>query len=257
MERDKLVKVFDNNAIAYDKYRPSYPNEAVEELIELSQIGTNDKLLEIGCGTGQITIDFLKRGYEVIAIEKGASLSKIAKSKVEKYGKGQIINASFEAWMPNEKFKLMISAQAFHWIDKEKGIDKTLGLLEGNGAIGLIWNVDESQETEFWRQTSRVYEKYLPLKQKRKSMEGVIREYWDYMNNRKGLKNVEIRNYKWQQRYAKDDYLGLLSTFSPQMSIEAGMRKKFFKEIESIIENNGNQVLRYYKTVLLFARKRD
>ena len=256
MNREKLIKVFDDNAISYDKYRPKYPNELVEELIELSQIKARDKILEIGCGTGQITIDFIKRGYEVIAIEKGESLSKIAENKIKEYGIGQIINSTFEEWESIEKFKLMISAQAFHWIDRERGIDKILKLLEENGSIGLIWNTDESQETEFWRQTNKVYDKYLPIKKGQKGIGEVIDESWDYIQTREELGDFERKEYKWEKVYSKEEYLGLMSTFSPQMSMESIKRKKFFKEIESIIESFDNQVLRYYKTVLLFANKR-
>lgn len=255
MERDKLVKVFDDNAVLYDKYRPRYPNDLIEELIDLSQIKVRDKILEIGCGTGQITIDFIKRGYEVIAIEKGESLSKIALNKIKKYGIGQIINSTFEEWMPIGKFKLMISAQAFHWIDKESGIDKILKILEENGSIGLIWNLDESQETEFWKQTNKVYEKYLPIKKGQRSLTETIDQNWNYINTRDELGEFERKEYKWKKLYSKEEYLGLLSTFSPHMSMETNKRVEFFKEIESIIENFDNQVLRFYKTVLLYATK--
>jgi len=257
MNRDKLVKVFNDNANSYDKYRPKYPSEVVEELIDLSQIKTKDKILEIGCGTGQITIDFIKRGYEIIAVEKGEYLSRIASNKIEKYGIGKIINSTFEEWIPSEKFKLMISAQAFHWINKKRGINKILKLLKENGSIGLIWNVDKSQETEFWKQSGKVYDKYLPKKKGQGGMEETIDEHWDYINKRKELINFEKRDYQWEKLYSKEEYLGLLSTFSPHMSMESYKREKFFKEIESIIEEMNNQVLKQYKTVLLFATKRN
>lgn len=257
MNRDKLVKVFDENANSYDKYRPKYPNELVEELIDLSQLKTTDKILEIGCGTGQITIDFIKRGYEIIAIEKGEFLSRIAKKNIKQYGIGKIINSKFEEWITTEKFKLMISAQAFHWIDKKKGIDKTINLLNDNGSIGLIWNVDKSQKTDFWKQTGEIYDRYLPKKKGQRSMEETINENWDYICNRKDLVDFEKRDYQWSKLYSKEEYLGLLNTFSPHMSMEEDEREKFFTEIESIISTMNNQVLKHYKTVLLFATKKN
>ncbi|MEM9888892.1 MAG: class I SAM-dependent methyltransferase [Bacteroidota bacterium] len=257
MNRDKLVKVFDDNANSYDKYRPKYPNEVIEELIDLSQIKAKDKILEIGCGTGQITIDFVKRGYEVVGIEKGESLSRIASNKIEKYGIGKIINSTFEDWVTSEKFKLVIAAQAFHWIDKKRGINKILRLLKDNGSIGLIWNVDKSQETEFWEQTSKVYDKYLPKKKGQGGMEETIEEHWDYIYKRKELINFGKREYQWEKVYSKEEYLGLLNTFSPHMSMELNKRERFFKEIKSIIEGLNNRVLKNYKTVLLFANKRS
>ena len=99
----------------------------------------------------------------------------------------------------------MLSAQAFHWIDKKRGINKILKLLKDNGSIGLIWNVDKSQETEFWKQSGKVYDKYLPKKQGQRGMEETIEEHWDYINNRKELINFEKRDYLWEKLYSKEE----------------------------------------------------
>ena len=257
MDRNKLVKVFDDNALLYHKYRPRYPKELIEDLIDLSQIQPADRLLEIGCGTGQITQDFVKRGYDVIAIEKGAALARIAAQNIEPFGTGTIINSTFEEWQSEDTFKLMLSAQAFHWIDKEMGITKVLNRLEQGASIGLIWNMDQSQETEFWKETNEVYEKNLPKKQGQNSMEDMIQEYWTYIKSRTELAGFERKEYAWEKLYSKEDYLGLLRTFSPHMSLEERKRNQFFSAIEAIIARHDNQVKRYYTTVLLFARKQN
>lgn len=255
MDKDKLISVFDVNAKSYDKYRPRYPSEVAKDLIELSQIKAKDKILEIGCGTGQITIDFLKKGYDVVAIEKGVALSKLASKNIEQYDRGQIINSTFEEWISQKKYKLVLSAQAFHWIDKKSGIDKILKFLRNEGSIGLIWTIDESQGTEFWKQTSKVYERYLPKKKGQKSMEETVNENWAYLNQRSEFVNFEKRDYLWSKHYSKETYLGLLRTFSPHMTLEKRKRAQFFQKIESIIEGLDNQLVRHYRTVLLFATK--
>jgi ubiquinone/menaquinone biosynthesis C-methylase UbiE len=256
MNKDKLTKVFDDYAVLYDKYRPRYPMELVEQLIEISQIKKGDKVLEIGCGTGQLTMDFIKKGYAITAIEKGKSLSAITANKIKPYGIGQIIHSKFEEWESDTKFKLMISAQAFHWIDKKVGFDKTLDVLEKDGAIALIWNLDQSQNTAFWKRTKALYNKYLPVTSGGKSLEEVADEYWQYMQKIESLGNFKRIEYPWDKTYSKEDYLGLLNTFSPHMSMPIQKRKKFFQEMEAVIESFDNQVLRHYKTVVLFAKKR-
>ena len=69
-DKDKLTQVFDDNALAYDKYRPHYPKEVIDDLIDLAKLNRGDSILEIGCGTGQITLDFLQKGFQLTAIEK-------------------------------------------------------------------------------------------------------------------------------------------------------------------------------------------
>jgi len=253
--REKLVQVFDNNALAYDKYRPTYPKELVEDLISLSQINLDDQILEIGCGTGQITMDFVKRGYQVTAVEKGKHLAEIATNKIARFGTGQVIQASFEEWIPSHKFKFIVSAQAFHWIDKQVGINKVLRLLNDDGALGLVWNVDKSQNTAFWQQTSGVYEKYLPMRAGSKNMEDTIEEHINYISSQNEFGELAIKAYPWQKGYSAEEYLGLLTTFSNHMTLDATRRECFFNELMPIIEQNNNKVLKHYKAVLLFCRK--
>lgn len=62
-----------SNASDYDKYRPSYPPEAVDKL--LKSIGVsgvqNARIVEIGCGTGKFTELLAARpeNYEILAVE--------------------------------------------------------------------------------------------------------------------------------------------------------------------------------------------
>ena len=256
-EKEKLVKVFDENADLYDKYRLGYPEKVVEDVIELSKIDRGDRILEIGCGTGQITIDFLKRGYDLVAIEKGESLAKIAVKNLGSYQNAQITNAAFEDWETKDKFKLVISAQAFHWIDKESGLNKISNILKASGSLGLIWNIDESGETAFYKETNKIYDEYIAGNGGRKTVAEFVNEHEDYLKTRTDFSGLVRKEYKWEKLFTKEEYLGLLRTASTHMTLPEDKRLEFFTEIASIIENHGNQVLRYFKTVLLFARKKS
>ena len=247
----KLIQVFDDKAFLYDKYRPRYPQKLHLDIIQLADLKPDASILEIGCGTGQITLDFLQHNYSFTALEKGKSLAAIASQNMAAYPKGQLIQTAFEDWVPTQKFDLLISAQAFHWIEKESGLKKILSLLKDNGAIALIWNLDISQHTAFWEQTSKVYDKYLPSHQGYKNLEERIPEYEQYIQAMNQIKNYTKIEYPWTKIYSPEEYLGLIQTFSSHGSLP----ESFFEEIQTIIAKNGNQVTRFYKTLLLFAQK--
>lgn len=253
-ERNQLVNVFNDNASAYDQFRPTYAREIIRDIIHLSGIQIQDKVLEIGCGTGQITIDFLRKGYELTAIEKGNKLYDIAAHKIRPYRNGHIVNQKFEDWTTTEKFRLVISAQAFHWIEIETGIQKILHLLEENGSLALLWNVDISQDTPFWQHSRPVYEKYFPNKS---GMAGdSVQDYYTYLSQLDDFNVLKRLSYPWSKVYGKEQYLGLLSTFSNHMILENKIRQRFFYEIAAIIEKNQGQVEKFYNTVLIFASKK-
>lgn len=53
----------------------------------LSSCGINDgTLLDLACGTGSLTIEFLKRGFDVIGVDSGAEMLSIAQGKAFQLG---------------------------------------------------------------------------------------------------------------------------------------------------------------------------
>ncbi|GAB1155374.1 hypothetical protein YWY31_13990 [Paenibacillus illinoisensis] len=48
-------ETFNSIANEYEKYRPTYPNEMYNDIFDYSNLDREDKILEIGCGTGQAT----------------------------------------------------------------------------------------------------------------------------------------------------------------------------------------------------------
>ena len=45
--------LFDTAAIAYDRFRPGYPQQLIDDMIGISGVALSSRLLEVGCGTGK------------------------------------------------------------------------------------------------------------------------------------------------------------------------------------------------------------
>jgi len=63
--------VFNEVADAYDRHRPTYPDALVDRACEVAGLTPGARVLEIGCGTGQLTRSLLARGLAVTAVEPG------------------------------------------------------------------------------------------------------------------------------------------------------------------------------------------
>jgi 16S rRNA A1518/A1519 N6-dimethyltransferase RsmA/KsgA/DIM1 with predicted DNA glycosylase/AP lyase activity len=72
-------KVFDEIAAEYDRNRPMYPDELVDQACRVAGIGDGDRVLEIGCGSGQLTRSLAARGLHVTALEPGQHLIALAR----------------------------------------------------------------------------------------------------------------------------------------------------------------------------------
>lgn len=70
----ELRESFDSASKTYDDARPSYPDEVIDWIINKTNVSKEERLLEIGSGTGQATIKFAERGYNIHCIEMGKIL---------------------------------------------------------------------------------------------------------------------------------------------------------------------------------------
>lgn len=80
--------------------------ELVEELLDLTGIGPNDLVVEIGPGKGVITRELVKRAGRVIAVEKDPRFAE-GLSLLSTQGDFQLVIGDFLEWqLPQDKYKV-------------------------------------------------------------------------------------------------------------------------------------------------------
>jgi ubiquinone/menaquinone biosynthesis C-methylase UbiE len=135
----RFGKVFDEVAAEYDRARPTYPDELIDRACDLAGVRSGDPVLEIGCGSGQLTRSLLARGLHVTALEPGARLLSLARQNVANEAAVEFVGARFEdAQLSRQSFGAVFSASAFHWIDPAVSWEKAARLLVPGGSLALI-----------------------------------------------------------------------------------------------------------------------
>lgn len=133
------VKVFDEVAVEYDRFRPIYPDALVDRACEVAHIANGDRVLEVGCGTGQLTRSLLARGLRVTALEPGDQLISIAEENLKDVGDVEFVHARLEdIQLPRESYQAAFSASAIHWVDPDLSWRKIADALAPNGTLALI-----------------------------------------------------------------------------------------------------------------------
>ena len=131
--------VFDAVAVEYDRHRPAYPDQLVDQACRAAGIGPGDRVLEVGCGTGQLTRSLLARGLQVTAVEPGANLLALARKNLAGAGAVEFTGVRFEdAVLPRGHFRAVFSASAFHWIDPAVSWRKAADVLVPGGTLALL-----------------------------------------------------------------------------------------------------------------------
>jgi SAM-dependent methyltransferase len=132
-------KVFDEVADGYDRHRLTYPEALLDHVCDVASLRPGDRVLEIGCGTGQLTRDLLARGLRVSAIEPGDRLIALARLNTVDIGDVEFVHARLEdAPLLRERFRAVFSASAMHWIDPDLGWQKAAEALVPGGALALV-----------------------------------------------------------------------------------------------------------------------
>jgi SAM-dependent methyltransferase len=132
-------QVFDEVAAEYDRHRPAYPDELVDQACQVAGIGRGDHVLEVGCGSGQLTRSLVARGLHVTALEPGQHLIALARQNLEGAGEVEFVNAKFEdALLSRGQFLAVFCASAFHWIDPKVSWQKAADVLVRRGTLALV-----------------------------------------------------------------------------------------------------------------------
>ena len=140
-EREKRRRqrmLFDSIAESYDATRERYPEEIVDELFATAGLGAGSPVLEVGCGTGQLTSQLAERGVALTAIDIGPSMVAAATRHVDGLDVSLRVCAFEDLEAPQGSFAAIVSATAFHWIDPDVAWAKSAELLQPGGWIAVL-----------------------------------------------------------------------------------------------------------------------
>jgi len=152
---------FDQAAEDYQRTRPVCPPQLFDDLIPLAGLKAGDRVVEIGCGTGQATVPLAERGLAITAVELGPELAAIARRRLTGFPAAQVVTGSFEDWpAPREaRFDAVVAVSCLHWIDPRLRYAKPHGLLRSGGAMvvaGCQW-ARPADAGRFWTDVQADY----------------------------------------------------------------------------------------------------
>lgn len=105
------ARSFGSVAVAYHRYRPDYPAEVADAVLQYADRPVRTAL-EIGAGTGKATRLFADRGIRVRATDPDAGMLAELRRHVPA---AEPVQASFEDLPPSGAHDLVFAAAAMHW----------------------------------------------------------------------------------------------------------------------------------------------
>jgi SAM-dependent methyltransferase len=260
-DRKDRRATFNQDAELYDRSRPGYPDELIADLVRLAGIAPGSRVLEIGCGTGQLTLPLARRGCEIVALDIGPDLVAIARRKLEAFPRIQVIVSAFEEWpLPALPFDAVVSATAFHWLNPAVRVNKAAEALRPRGALATIATHHVAGGTaQFFSDAQSCYQRWDPSTPPGLAMPTAadISFESEELDQSRRFEPAIFRRYEWEQTYSAAAYRDLLLTYSGNRALPAERLEGLLDCIAHLIDSRyGGHITKRYMNELRLAYRR-
>jgi SAM-dependent methyltransferase len=259
MEAPSASRTFDTVASLYDRARPRYPEQLFVDLIAQADLPERARALEIGAGTGQATAPLARRGFEILCLEPGENLARVAANNLQQYPGTRVVTQTFEqAELPAGHYHLVFAAQSFHWVPRAVALSRTAAVLAPRGVFAAFWNYPVNAENETRTRIDEAYRRHAPSMKRLgprsdpgygfHDIEAALLESAD-------LGGVWKCGYLWQQSYSTASYLDLMRTHSDHLLMSDADREDLLQAIARAIDEAGGTYEVEYETKLFGAHR--
>lgn len=224
-------QVFNKRTENYVKGRPGYAN-GVLKLLFHDILKPNDKIADVGSGTGIFAKAFIERGFDVFCVEPNEDMR--AQAKKIFAGNPHFISVAASAettTLPKHSIDLVTAASAFHWFDAEKFHTECKRILKPKGIFFAVAN-------------GRDYNDPFTLRQHEICMEFCM----DFTSLRHGLNksvpkleilfgsNINHSEFNFPLEYTKDKFVqrSLSSSYAPEANTVA--YQKYIEKLWALMD---------------------
>lgn len=233
-------QIFSSRAENYSKGRFGYA-PGVVDLVCSKILKPNDRIADIGSGTGIFAEEFIRLGYDVYCVEP----NKAMRMQAEKiFGDNphyiSIAASAEETTLPEHGIDLVTAASAFHWFDPEKFYAECRRILKKNGILFTVSNVRDYSDP-FTQEQHRICEKFCKdFTSFRHGIDKSIPQYKKIFGS-----NLNHAEFDFPLEYTKEKFIqrSLSSSFAPESGTkEYELYVRSLRELMDQFAPSGNRI---------------
>lgn len=142
--------LFEGTAFYYARFRPLYPSALFEHLAHCYRLDGTGVALDLGCGTGQLSIPIAGYFSEVIGMDPDPDMLREARRLATESDVTNIEFVSGSSWDLSTKmgpFRLITMADSFHWMDRDSVLEVLYEIVSSGGGVAVVSREIETPES--------------------------------------------------------------------------------------------------------------
>ena len=129
---------FRHQAAIYGCFRRDYSDGLYDAMLARADPGTGGLAVDVGCGTGFVTMSLRRRGWRTIGVDFSAPM--LAQARAASDGALSLVRARGE-WLPlrDRSAALITCGTSFHWLAPSPALAEFTRVLAPGGGVALFW----------------------------------------------------------------------------------------------------------------------
>ena len=230
----RQVDLFRGTADYYAAYRRPYPQPVVDYLVKRCSLDGQGRLLDAGCGTGQVFQTMARYFDEVLAIDPDPEMVAYARRTAVERGLDNVTVRQIRAedlQADARPLRMAIFGDSFHWTDRPRVGEMIYDLLEPHGHLAVLSRGGIHTGTTAWETAIReALNRHLGSE--RRAGSGVYREgeRHEQALRRTRFKKVEVVDIPERERWSIDQIVGYLCSTSYASKTVLGDQAEAFEQ---------------------------
>ncbi|MET7668391.1 class I SAM-dependent methyltransferase [Micromonospora luteifusca] len=231
----------------YDRFRPSYPEEAVRWALDGLDDGA--RVVDLAAGTGILTRVVRTIGHQVLPVEPDPGMRAQLDSTTPDL---TALAGSAESMpLPDGSADAVLVGQAYHWFDKEPAHAEIARVLRSGGTFAPIWNIRDERAASWMLELTRIADLRDNAPDLRRQVAGFGPAFGP----------VEVAQFVHRTLLTPDELLGMLHTRSYWLTASSQGRAEVDRNVLDLLARHpdlaGRETIEMpYRTVVYRARRR-